>query len=171
MKLPVYTIGHGNRSIEDFTGLLKIYEIKYLVDVRSKPYSAYNTQYIRENLKASLKENNIVYVYMGDVLGGRPANPVCYTNGRVDYNKVKEMPFYKQGIERLKTAYAKDISLAIMCAESNPCNCHRSKLISTTLTVEDIEVVHIDEKGCLKTHDAVVKEIYGDMPISLFNSQ
>ena len=159
MKRPVYTIGHGNRKIDDFIALLKTYGIKYLVDVRSKPYSAYNPQFIRENLEAALEENNIVYVYMGDALGGRPSNPGCYTNGRVDYNKVKEMTFYKNGIERLKTAYAKDISLAIMCAESNPCSCHRSKLISATLTEVNITVMHIDEKGKLKTHEKVMKEI------------
>jgi len=152
MKRPVYTIGHGSRKIEDFTGLLKMYGIKYLVDVRSKPYSAYNPQFIRENLKASLEENSIVYVYMGDALGGRPANPDCYTNGRVDYNKVKEQSWYKLAIERLKTAYVKDISLAIMCAEANPCNCHRSKLISDTLIKDNVLIEHIDEKGMLKPH-------------------
>jgi len=170
MKRPVYTIGHGNRKIGDFISLLKTYGIKYLVDVRSKPYSAYNPQFIRENLQASLQENNIVYVYMGDALGGRPANTDCYTNGRVDYNKVKEMPWYKQGIERLKTAYIKDISLAIMCAESNPCNCHRSKLISSTLATEGVTVLHIDEKGCLKTHEVVIKEMFRDVPASLFDN-
>ena len=158
MKPPVYTIGHGNRKIDDFIGLLKMYDIKYLVDVRSRPYSAYNPQFIRENLKASLQENNIIYVYMGDALGGRPANQDCYTNGRVDYHKVKEQSFYKQGIERLKTAYIKDISLAIMCSESNPCNCHRSKLISPTLATEGVTVLHIDEKGDLKTNESVMKE-------------
>jgi len=171
MKLPVYTIGHGNRSIENFIGLLKIYNIKYLVDVRSKPYSAYNPQFIRENLEASLEENNIVYVYMGDALGGRPPNQDCYTNGRVDYNKAKEQPFYKLGIERLKTAYVKNIALAIMCAEANPCNCHRSKLISATLVEDDVSIMHIDEKGSLKTHDAVVIEMYGQAMATLFNSK
>lgn len=160
MKKPVYTIGHGNRKIADFISLLKTYNIQYLVDVRSKPYSAYNPQYKRENLKASLEENNIVYVYMGDALGGRPSNQSCYTNGRVDYTKVKEQPFYKLGIERLKTAYAKDVSLAIMCAEANPYNCHRSKLISTTLAKEGVGIIHIDEKGYLKTNESVMKEIY-----------
>lgn len=171
MKRPVYTIGHSNRSIEDFIGMLKMYSIKYLVDVRSKPYSAYNPQFIRKNLEASLQEHNLVYVYMGDAIGGRPANAGCYTNGRVDYSKVKETPLYRQGIERLKTAYVKDISLAIMCAEANPCNCHRSKLISATLAEDGISVMHIDEKGNLKTHDAVVKQMPGYVLATLFNGK
>ncbi len=35
--IPIYTIGYGNRSIEDFVKLLQDYDIKFLVDVRSQP--------------------------------------------------------------------------------------------------------------------------------------
>lgn len=159
VKVPVYTIGHGTRAINDFIGILKLYAIDYLIDARSRPYSAYNTQYIRENLKQSLEEKGITYVFMGDTLGGKPADASCYTNGRVDYEKVKQTTFFNEGILRIKTAYDKNLHIAIMCSESNPCYCHRSKLISEVLVSEDITVAHIDERALIKTHEEVRKII------------
>ena len=41
MQVPIYTIGHGSRSLEEFVSLLQNYQIQYLIDVRSQPYSRY----------------------------------------------------------------------------------------------------------------------------------
>jgi uncharacterized protein (DUF488 family) len=38
----LYSIGHGNKSIEKFIEQLKDFDIEYLIDVRSKPYSKFN---------------------------------------------------------------------------------------------------------------------------------
>ena len=40
----VYLIGHGNLEIKEFVDLLIKNNIKTLVDVRSIPYSKYNSQ-------------------------------------------------------------------------------------------------------------------------------
>ena len=37
--VPIYTIGYGGRSIEIFIELLHKYEIDFLLDIRSQPYS------------------------------------------------------------------------------------------------------------------------------------
>jgi len=44
-KVPVYTIGYGNRSFNEFVGLLRLYDIKFLVDVRSQPYSRFKPEF------------------------------------------------------------------------------------------------------------------------------
>jgi uncharacterized protein (DUF488 family) len=156
----IYSIGHGTRKIEVLIQLLKENDIRYLADVRSRPYSRFNPQYNRERLAASLGKEGITYVFMGDTLGGRPADPDCYDlEGKVDYEKIRTKDFYQKGIERLQTAYAKDISMAIMCSESNPAHCHRTKLIGQTLDALQIALQHIDEKGVLKTQAAVMKEV------------
>lgn len=152
-KIPLYTIGHGTRPAEEFLKLLKAYDITYLVDVRSRPYSRYNPQYNRESLQQFLQRHDITYVFMGDTLGGKPKDPLCYDNdNRVDYDKVKNMSFFKTGIERLQTAYNKDLKAAIMCSESKPLECHRTHLISKTLHQEGMLVDHLDEKGQLISH-------------------
>lgn len=168
-KRPLYTIGHGTRKQEVFLELLQRYGIKYLVDVRSRPYSHFNPQFNRERLKEYLAQNDITYVFMGDTLGGRPEDPTCHDmNGKVDYEKVKTKPFFRDGIERLKKACWKDIHLAIMCSETKPQECHRSGLIGNVLQAEGVLLAHIDEEGGVKKQIEVTGDPKGLTGANLF---
>jgi uncharacterized protein (DUF488 family) len=171
-KKPLYTIGHGNRKSEDFLALLKEFGIEYLIDVRSQPYSKFNPQYNQNDLKFLLERNGIKYVFMGDNIGGRPKDTSCYdSEGKVDYEVVKTKDFFLNGIERLKTAYNKDINVVIMCSESKPCECHRSKLIGKVLNTDNIILKHIDENGKVKDQATVINELNkGLSAIDLFGN-
>lgn len=171
-KKPLYTIGHGNRKSEDFLALLKEFGIEYLIDVRSQPYSKFNPQYNQNDLKFLLERNGIKYVFMGDNIGGRPKDTSCYdSEGKVDYEVVKTKDFFINGIQRLKTAYNKDINVVIMCSESKPCECHRSKLIGKVLNTENIILKHIDENGKVKDQATVINELNkGLSAIDLFGN-
>lgn len=171
-KKPLYTIGHGNRKSEDFLALLKEFGIEYLIDVRSQPYSKFNPQYNQNDLKFLLERNGIKYVFMGDNIGGRPKDTSCYdSEGKVDYEVVKTKDFFLNGIERLKTAYNKDINVVIMCSESKPCECHRSKLIGKVLNTDNIILKHIDENGKIKDQATVINELNkGLSAIDLFGN-
>ena len=172
-KKPLYTIGHGNRKQEDFLALLKDFCIDYLIDVRSQPFSKFNPQFNQNDLKFFLERNGIKYVFMGDTIGGRPKDTSCYDNeGKVDYEAVKTRDFFLNGIDRLKTAYRKDIIVVIMCSESKPCECHRSKLIGKVLITDNIVLKHIDEKGKLKDQSTVINEVNkGLSEFDLFGNQ
>lgn len=94
-KWTLYTIEHSTRTLEDFLSLLKKYDIHYLIDIRSQPFSKFNPQFNQNNLKSFLKTHNIIYVFMGDSLGGRPSDPSCYIeNGKIDYEAVKKRLFH-----------------------------------------------------------------------------
>jgi len=162
---PIYSIGHGTRKIEDFIQVLKKFGIDYLVDVRSRPYSKFNPQFNQTDLQHSLAQYGITYVFMGDSLGGRPSDPDCYNKeGRVDYEKVKTKAFFQKGIERLKTAWLKNLLIAIMCSESKPSDCHRSRLIGRVLAAEQIDISHIDEKNTLQTQAIIMNEMNKQQP-------
>ena len=168
--IPVYTIGYGGRSIEQLIELLNRYEIEFLIDVRSQPYSRFHQQFSKDALENTLKQRRIGYIFMGDTLGGRPKDESCYLDGRVDYSKVREKDFFQQGINRLFSAWEKQIRFALMCAEVKPQECHRSKLIGNTLCHQNIEVAHIDEMGELKMQYEVNKLLLDDQ-LSLFDNQ
>jgi len=157
--IPIFTIGYGNRKFDEFVELLKKYQISYLIDIRSSPYSKYNSEFTKNTLDINLTKHSIRYVYMGDTLGGRPNLPSCYTDGRVDYQKVREKGFYKRGISRIQTAWKQKLCVALFCSEIKPEECHRSKLVGESLVENGIEVVHIDEKGDLKVHSRVMSEL------------
>src|SRR4051812_26651413 len=146
-NVPVYTIGYGSRTVGALIGLCHVYGIEYLVDVRSQPYSKYKPEFTKDALERHLKEQGIRYVYMGDLLGGRPSDKSCYVNGKVDYAICREKAFYLEGITRLQKALEKSLSVVLMCSEEKPQECHRSKLIGETLCEQGIEVRHIDEEG------------------------
>ena len=163
-EIPIYTIGYGNRKIEDFLELLKKYQIRYLIDIRSSPYSKYNPNFSRNKLEAYLNSSNVCYVYMGDSLGGHPNIPSCYTDGKVDYNKLSQLNIYKRGVSRLCKAWEQKINVILLCSEAKPQECHRSKLIGVTLIEHGIDVIHIDEKGEIKTQiDIINKLTHGQM--------
>lgn len=156
---PIFTIGYGNRKFDEIIELLKNNKISYLIDIRSSPYSKYNPDFTRNTLEANLTRYNIRYVYMGDTLGGRPDLPSCYTDGKVDYQKLREKEFYKQGIQRLQTAWKQNLRVALFCSETKPEECHRSKLVGESLIENGIDVVHVDEKGELKTQKMIIEKL------------
>jgi len=160
MKKALYTIGHGNRTMDSFIGLLKDFKIQYLIDVRSQPYSKFNPHFNQNELKFVLENNGIKYVFMGDTIGGRPKDLSCYDHeGKIDYETVRNKDFFLTGINRLRVAYEKAINVVLMCSESNPCECHRSKLIGRVLTSDEIILKHIDESGKTKTQIEVINEL------------
>jgi len=164
---PVFTIGYGARTVDDLVKTLRAYQIMFLVDVRTAPYSRFKPEFSRDALEQTLKQQGIRYVYLGDALGGRPADPDCYVDDKVDYERVKGKPFYQAGIERVRTAWQRGVRFVLMCSEGKPEQCHRSKLIGETLDALGIPVAHIDEHDALRSQDEVIQRLTGGQ-LSLF---
>jgi len=169
----IYSIGHGNKKIEDFINELKSFNIFFLLDIRSKPFSKWNPQFNQNELKFNLEENGIKYVFVGDTLGGLPEDRTCYDfNGKVVYDKIKEKDFFKEGLERLTIANEKKINLAIMCSEANPEECHRSKLIGQELLKKKISIKHIISNKLIKSQEMVMIELTkGKGTVDLFGNK
>lgn len=159
--VPIYTIGYGARSVDELAAVLHTYAIEFLIDVRTAPYSRYKPEFSKDALEAALKTHGLRYLYMGDSLGGRPDDPACYVEGRVDYARVQDRPYYQAGIARVQNAFAQQRRVALMCSEGKPEECHRTKLIGATLTSLGVPVAHIDENGEVLTQAEVVERLEG----------
>jgi uncharacterized protein (DUF488 family) len=125
----VYTIGHSTHSIGRFVELLKSHSVTAVADVRSQPYSRMNPQFSREPLKEALRNANIKYVFLGKELGARSENKSCYRDGQVQYDLLAQTDLFKRGIERVKEG-ARTYRIALMCAEKEPLECHRTILVA-----------------------------------------
>ncbi len=79
----LYTIGHSTHTVDRFIELIRMHSIGVVCDVRSNPYSKFNPQYNRENIRRELKKDNISYVFLGRELGPRSDDPECYVDGNV----------------------------------------------------------------------------------------
>ena len=166
-KVPVYTIGHGGLSVTGAVELLKGERVQYVVDVRSKPYSRYQREFCRRDLSPALAKHTIRYVYMGDLLGGRPKDPDCYTAGHVDYKKYQSKPFFGVGISRLQRAVDQGLRVCLLCSEGDPARCHRSKLVGVALEERGIDVRHILTDGTIAAQLDVMNNLANVQP-SLF---
>jgi uncharacterized protein (DUF488 family) len=131
----IYSLGSSTRAPEEFIGLLNVYSIKTLVDVRSFPTSGFE-HFKKENLERLVKENGINYVYLGKALGG-------YREG--GYEAYMETEAYRQGLEELEKI-ARQSPTAFMCAERLPWKCHR-RFIGEGLKTRQWRVVHIIDAG------------------------
>lgn len=158
--MPLLTIGYGGeRTSEEFLDLLRRYGVKFLVDVRTKPFSKFRPEFSRENIEFLAKRAGLTYVFMGDTLGGMPADLACYTDSKVDYAKVREKAWFTRGIDRLEQGWKAGHRVALMCAELEPDRCHRSKLVGEALIARGVLIGHIDEDGGVITQQAVLDRL------------
>jgi uncharacterized protein (DUF488 family) len=158
MSNAVFTIGHSTNSIERFIELLGQYAITAVCDVRSKPYSRVNPQFNREPLKKVLASAGVKYVFLGKELGARSEDQSCYRNGQVQYALLAQTDLFKQGIERVKSG-ATTFRVALMCAEKEPLECHRTILVSRQLRAEGVPIKHILGDGRLEDHEQALKRL------------
>ncbi|HVJ66545.1 MAG TPA: DUF488 domain-containing protein [Caulifigura sp.] len=124
----LYTVGHSNHAFEEFARLLLANGVTAIADVRSTPHSTYNPQFNREAISDGLREAGIAYVYLGKELGARRLEPECYRGNRVDFASTSRSALFEQGLKRVAEGL-KRFDIALMCAEKEPLECHRTGLI------------------------------------------
>lgn len=154
----VLTIGHSTHSLDVFVGLLHRHGVTALADVRSTPYSRTNPQFNRETLESHLKEHGFKYVFLGAELGARSNDVTCYEHGRVQYARLARTDLFRSGIDRVIRG-ANDYRVALMCAEKEPLDCHRTILVARTLAELSVGVQHILADGRLEPHDTTMERL------------
>jgi uncharacterized protein (DUF488 family) len=151
----IWTVGHSNRTIETFIGILESHSIQLIVDVRQFPGSRKYPHFNKEQLEATFKENNINYLHIVE-LGGRrkPAKDspnITWKNDAfrayADYMETAEFAEAAKILERL----ALKQNTAYMCSEAVWWSCHRS-MISDYLKANGWKVMHIMDINKVTEH-------------------
>jgi uncharacterized protein (DUF488 family) len=134
MKI-IFTMGTGERTLEEFISLLRFYGIEMVADVRSFPKSRF-PHFAGETLAQSLGEARFGYSFLGKELGGYRAG------GYEAYMQTFEFLHGMDLLERL----AGRCRCAIVCAERLPWRCHR-RFIGRGLRERGWAVEHVLEEG------------------------
>jgi uncharacterized protein (DUF488 family) len=156
-RKPVFTIGHGSRTLEEFLTLLERAGIQCLVDVRAFPGSRRHPHFGREALQSALLHVGIEYIWEGEALGGRrrvrEGSPhVALRNASFRaYADHMQSDVFRAGAQRLLQLGAGK-TVAIMCAERLPWQCHRY-MIADYLTVGGTEVCHLIDAANPRAHE------------------
>lgn len=166
----IYTIGHGGRTTDDVLAQLQNAGVEFVIDVRSVPYSRHQPEFAREPLSGLLERHGIRYVFMGELLGGRPEDDDCYTDGKVDYQKCRQNSAFAKGFARVHSAFEQGFTVCLLCSEAKPWRCHRSKLLGETLTESGFPVAHLMPDGTTRTQEEVMRELTGGQT-ELFGQQ
>lgn len=152
----LYTIGHSNHSLEEFLEILKAYQIKILVDVRTVPKSRYVPWFNQTALKKSLAKEKIIYKHMAALGGLRKTNPNSINQGWHNssfrgFADYMQTPEFFSALKQLNELIKGHQHVAIMCAEAVPWRCHRS-LISDAEVVRNVKVIEIFSKTNAHEH-------------------
>ncbi len=150
--MSIFTIGHSNHPIERFVTLLQEAGVTLLADVRSTPYSRRVPQFNRERLRETLKAAGIAYRHFGDALGGKPQAGVR------DYGAMAKTPAFTAALDAVIEESSRQ-PLALMCAERDPMDCHRTILVSRHLATRGSGIVHLLADGGRRNHEDVEAEL------------
>lgn len=159
-KPVIYTIGHSNHPADYFLELLKAFAVNCLIDVRSTAASAYNPHFNKGPLSNFLKNNRITYLHFAEEFGARYTDPdLLDDEGKVSFDKVRKGWHFKNGVERLWAGIDKGFTIALMCSESEPFDCHRFSMISVALSKDGFEVKHILKDKSLLDNEELEKQL------------
>jgi uncharacterized protein (DUF488 family) len=146
------SVGHSNHDWTGFVALLRGAGIAVLADVRSSPYSRRYPHFNREPLKRELNETGIAYIFLGDLLGGRPGQPSLYDeDGRVNYERVRRTESFQRGLDQLMHGLNGN-RVAFLCSEEDPLDCHRGLMIAPALCERGLPPHHLRRDGSLETN-------------------
>ena len=146
---PVFTIGHSTRSLTEFVDLLRVGDVRLVVDVRSVPRSRTNPQYNLDSLPAALADYQIGHVRIGALGGLRkkslsvpPETNAFWSNRSFHYYADHALTDeFRSGLAELMTL-ASERRTAIMCAEAVWWRCHR-RIIADYLIDAGRDVFHL----------------------------
>jgi uncharacterized protein (DUF488 family) len=167
VKLPFFTIGHSNRSLEEFARLLTEADVALVADVRRMPKSRANPQFNEDTLPEALAVFGVAYEHMAALGGLRgkarslPAdvNGLWTNESFHNYADYALSTRFHAGLEHLLDQ-GRDRRCAIMCSEAVWWRCHR-RIVADHLIARGQTVLHIMGQGRLEparlTQGAVVQ--------------
>jgi uncharacterized protein (DUF488 family) len=121
----VYTVGYQSITLDDFAHIVELIRADRIIDVRSVPHSR-KRGFSR---KALIERFGELYIWKGDVLGGRS-------------------DIRSQAIEWLREQ--EGVTL-LLCMELHPCDCHRYYEIGLRLREHGVEALHFLEGRAVTT--------------------
>lgn len=191
---------NGNMiDVEKMLNTLKDFKVSHLIDVRSVPYSKQFPQCNADNLKLASKDFSISYGHMPE-LGAKASPmqdvfskasdiffedifPISKSNRPektelfdyeeiVDFQKFRNDEYFSEGIKRIENAYDNQYTIALMCSEKRPVDCHRFFFVSQKIEEKFgdwIEVLHITKNKNEEIETVSNDKINAELSEVIFN--
>ena len=149
MALPICTVGHSTRTIDEFVEILCAAGVQWVIDVRTVPRSRTNPQYNADAMPESLAPRQIGYDRIAQLGGlrGRSKDVPPDLNGFWENHSFHNYADYAlstsfaEGLDELERM-ADERPSAIMCSEAVWWRCHR-RIIADYLLLRGRGVFHL----------------------------
>ena len=147
------TIGHSNRSLDEFLGMLREAGVELLIDVRSFPRSRSNPVFNIDRLPDDLAQVQIGYRHCPDLGGRRPKqtgidetlNALWRVRSFHNYADYALGDKFARALEEI-VELGRNRRLALMCSEAVWWRCHR-RIITDYLLSGGFAVDHLMAPG------------------------
>ena len=151
--MPVFTVGHGTRPIEELLEVLDEAGVRTLVDVRRFPSSRRHPQFNQPALADALEGAGIAYRHAVELGGRRSGEP-----GEERFGCIRVAAFRSYAARMGTPEWQEALVAALaepkpcfMCAETLWWRCHR-RLIAELLDARGQEVIHLLRPGHSERH-------------------
>jgi uncharacterized protein (DUF488 family) len=156
----LFTVGHSHHEAARLLELLRRAGVTAVADVRSSPYSRRLPQFNRPQLEDFLRRHGLTYLFLGDLLGGRPADRDLYdAEGWVDYERVRHTDPFRRGLDRLVSGLEQYV-VVLLCAEDDPLDCHRGLMIAPALVERGLAPLHLRKDGSMETTAEMERRLF-----------
>ena len=156
------SVGHSNHDLDFFVGLLRGAGVTAVADVRSSPFSRRLPHFNGPQFAGILKARGLAYVFLGDLLGGRPeADELYAADGRVDYERVRATDFFRLGLEPLLQG-TEHYVVALLCSEEDPLDCHRGLMIAPALAERGLAPGHLRRDGAIEPQEEMERRLLAE---------
>ena len=130
----LFTIGYSRRNLDEVIGMLREHGIPALADVRMWANSRFKPEFSKNHLAAALPEAGIAYVHLRTL-----GNAGKFSGaGRVVIHEPEK------GFPELAELLERHGSVALMCLERDPRECHRMEVaMGMAKRLPGVEVTHL----------------------------
>lgn len=150
------TIGHSNHSLAAFLDLLQSHGVNLIADIRRIPKSSRHPHFSRDALDAALAAAGIGYRHF-EALGGMRQPQPKSPNGAwreaafQGYADHMDTPAFQQALSAV-IALSRERTVAAMCAEADPSQCHR-QILADAMVARGVDVIHLlGSSGGFRSH-------------------
>ncbi|MFD1882711.1 DUF488 family protein [Paracoccus pacificus] len=155
MTTPFFTVGHSDRSLQDFIALLRDAGVGFVADIRKMPMSRANPQFNQDVLAAALAAEGIGFEHVARLGGLRgkardvpfEVNALWRNRSFHNYADYALSPEFREGLDHILQLGA-ERPLTVMCSEAVWWRCHR-RIVADYLIAAENPVLHIMAEGRL----------------------
>lgn len=155
MAQPFFTVGHSNRTLQDFIDLIASAGVCFVADIRKMPMSRANPQFNRDPLAEALASHGIGYEHVARLGGLRgkywqvpfEVNALWKNRSFHNYADYALSPNFHEGLDDVLTK-GDALPCTVMCSEAVWWRCHR-RIVADYLIARGRPVLHIMGEGRL----------------------